>query len=193
MDENIKLLAIKTAERVARKVKKSQVSDFFRFGNNVGLGADGTATKFIDRLAENTALDLINKSKVKVNVLSEEAGFIDNGGKYTFVLDPLDGTRNAYRGIPFYSVSIGVGKKCINDIEYGIVKNIPTGDVYTAEKGFGAFLNGKRFCVPEIPEYNCTSDDDCEDGEFCDIPAGEPGGNCEPVEGCGLIGNHTII
>ena len=103
MDENIKLLAIKTAERVARKVKKSQVSDFFRFGNNVGLGADGTATKFIDRLAENVALDLINKSKVKVNVLSEEAGFIDNGGKYTFVLDPLDGTRNAYRGIPFYS------------------------------------------------------------------------------------------
>ena len=157
MDENIKLLAIKTAERVARKVKKSQVSDFFRFGNNVGLGADGTATKFIDRLAENVALDLINKSKVKVNVLSEEAGFIDNDGKYTFVLDPLDGTRNAYRGIPFYSVSIGIGKNCISDVEYGIVKNIPTGDVYTAEKGFGAYLNGKRFCVPEIPDKELLS------------------------------------
>ena len=157
MDENIKLLARKTAESVARKVKKSHVSDFYRFGNTVGLGADGTATKFIDKLAEDTAFDVINKSKVKVNVLSEEAGFIDNGGKYTFVLDPLDGTRTAYRGIPFYSVSIGVGKKCISDVEYGVVKNIPTGDVYTAEKGFGAFLNGKHFCVPEVPDKELLS------------------------------------
>jgi len=157
MDENIKVLAYKTAESVARKVKKACATDFHRFGNTVGLGADGTATKFIDKLAEDTALSIINKSKIKVNVLSEEAGFIDNNGEYTFVLDPLDGTRNAYRGIPFYSVSIGVGKKCISDIEYGVVKNIPTGDAYTAQKGFGAFLNGKRFCVPEFPDKELLS------------------------------------
>ena len=157
MDENIKLLAIKTAERVARKVKKACVTDFYKFGNTIGLGADGTFTKFIDKLAEDVALSIINKSKVKVNVLSEEAGFIDNGGRYTFILDPLDGTRNAYRGIPFYSVSIAVGKKRINDVEYGIVKNIPTGDVYSAERDFGSFLNGKRFCVPEIPDKELLS------------------------------------
>lgn len=157
MDENIKLLAIKTAEIVAKKVKKACVTDFYRFGNTVGLGADGTITRFIDKLAEDAAFKVINKSNVKVNVLSEEAGFIDNGGKYTFALDPLDGTRNAYRGIPFYSVSIGVGKKCISDVEYGVVKNIPTGDVFTAEKGFGAFLNGKRFCVPEVPDKELLS------------------------------------
>ena len=157
MDENIKVLAYKTAESVARKVKKACATDFHRFGNTVGLGADGTATKFIDKLAEDTALSIINKSKIKVNVLSEEAGFIDNNGEYTFVLDPLDGTRNAYRGIPFYSVSIGVGKKCISDVEYGVVKNIPTGDAYTAQKGFGAFLNGKRFCVPEFPDKELLS------------------------------------
>ncbi len=157
MDENIKLLAQKTAESVAKKVKKACATDFYRFGNTVGLGADGTVTKFIDKLAEDEALNIVNKSKVKVNVLSEEAGVIDNGGKYTFVLDPLDGTRNAYRGIPFYSVSIGVGKKRISDIEYGVVKNIPTGDIYIAEKGFGAFLNGKRFCVPEVPDKELLS------------------------------------
>jgi fructose-1,6-bisphosphatase/inositol monophosphatase family enzyme len=54
-------------------------------------------------------------------------------------------------------VSIGVGKKSISDVEYGIVKNIPTGDVYTAEKCFGAFLNGKRFCVPEVPDKELLS------------------------------------
>ena len=144
MDENIKLLAIKTAESVSRKVKKASSTDFYKFGNTIGLGADGTVTKFIDKLAEDVALNVIEKSKLKVNVLSEEAGFIDNDGKYTFVLDPLDGTRNAYRGIPFYSVSIAVGNKCISDVEYGIVKNIPTGDTYIAEKGVGAFLNHAR-------------------------------------------------
>ena len=157
MDENIKLLAIKTAESVSRKVKKASSTDFYKFGNTIGLGADGTVTKFIDKLAEDVALNVIEKSKLKVNVLSEEAGFIDNDGKYTFVLDPLDGTRNAYRGIPFYSVSIAVGNKCISDVEYGIVKNIPTGDTYIAEKGVGAFLNSKRFCVPEIPDKELLS------------------------------------
>lgn len=157
MDENIKLLARKTAESVSRKVKKASGTDFYKFGNTVGLGADGTVTKFIDKLAEDVALSVIEKSKLKVNVLSEEAGFIDNDAKYTFVLDPLDGTRNAYRGIPFYSVSIAVGKKCISDIEYGIVKNIPTDDIYIAEKGVGAFLNSKRFCVPEIPDKELLS------------------------------------
>ena len=157
MKENLKTLANKTAELVARKVKKSAASEFHKFGNNVGLGADGTVTKYVDKIAEDAAINYLNKSKIKVNVLSEEAGFIDNGAEYTFVLDPLDGTRNAYRGIPFYSVSIGVGKKTISDVEYGIVKNIPTGDVFTAEKGFGAFYNNKKIGVPEVPDKEILS------------------------------------
>jgi fructose-1,6-bisphosphatase/inositol monophosphatase family enzyme len=157
MKENLKSLANKTAEIVSRNVKKAAFSDFHKFGNNVGLGADGTVTKYVDKIAEDAAINYINRSKTKVNLLSEEAGFIDNDAKYTFVLDPLDGTRNAYRGIPFYSVSIGIGKKTLSDIEYGIVKNIPTGDFFTAEKGFGAFYNNKRIGVPEIPDKEILS------------------------------------
>ena len=152
MDEEIKRLANKTAETVARKIKKASSQEFLKFGNNVGLGADGTITKYVDKLAEDIALNYLNKSKTKVNILSEEVGFIDKGAEYTFVLDPIDGTRNAYRGIPFYSVSIGVGKSKISDIEYGIVKNIPAGDIFTAEKKRGAFLNGVRIGTPEIPD-----------------------------------------
>lgn len=157
MKEELKILANKTAETVARRVNKTNKTDFFKFGNNIGMGADGTVTKFIDKYAEDIALDVIRKSKIKVNILSEEVGYINNGSEYTFVLDPIDGTRNAYRGIPFYSVSIGIGKKRISDVEYGIVKNIPTGDIFTAEKGFGAFFNGKRFAVPEIPDKEILS------------------------------------
>lgn len=151
MDEELKFLAIKICDAVSSKVKKASVSDFYKFGNTVGLGADGTVTKYIDKFSEDIVLDIIKKSKLKVNILSEEIGFIDNNGEYTFVLDPIDGTRNAVRGIPFYSVSIGVGKTGLSDIEYGIVKNISTGDVYTAEKKHGAFLNNKHIAIPEVP------------------------------------------
>ena len=157
MDEDLKVLSNKIVESIFRKVRKANSTDFLKFGNNMGLGADGTITKFVDKIAEDTALRVIKKSKTNVNVLSEEAGFIDNSSDYTFVLDPVDGTRNAYRGIPFYSVSLAVGKTSISDVEYGIVKNIPTGDTYIAEKSHGAFLNKTRFAVPEVPDKEILS------------------------------------
>ncbi len=157
MDEKLKLFANQITENISDKIKKLQNSDFHRFGNNVGLGADGTVTKYIDKIAEDIALEKIQKSKIKVNLLSEEVGFIDNNSEYTFVLDPIDGTRNAYRGIPFYSVSLAIGKKSIKDVEYGIVKNIPTGDIFTAEKNIGAFLNNNKIVVPDIPDKQILS------------------------------------
>jgi fructose-1,6-bisphosphatase/inositol monophosphatase family enzyme len=157
MDEKIKSLAKKTVNSVSRKIKRAASTDFTKFNNNIGLGADGTITKYVDKIAEDAAINTIQKSKTKVNVLSEEIGFIDNGAEYTFVLDPLDGTRNAARGIPFYSVSLAVGKKRLSDVEYGIVKNIPTGDLFVAEKGFGAFYNNKRIGVPELPDKEILS------------------------------------
>lgn len=157
MDEELKHLAHKTVDSVSKKIKCAISSDFLKFRNSTGLGADGTITKYVDKVAEDAALNVINKSKMKVNILSEEIGFIDNNAEYTFVIDPIDGTRNAYRGIPFYSVSIAIGKKSISDVEYGIVKNIPTGDIFSAERGFGSFFNKKRIGVPEIPDKEMLS------------------------------------
>jgi len=157
MDEEIKILAQNTVDKTYRKVKRAQSTDFHRFGKNIGIGADGTPTKYIDKIAEDAAISFIKKSPVNVNILSEEAGFLDFKSEYTFVLDPVDGTRNAYRGIPFYSVSLGVGKTSLNDVEYGIVKNISTGDTYVAEKNHGAFVNKKRIMVPETPDKEMLS------------------------------------
>ncbi len=151
MDDELKELANKIANKIYRKVRRSVSSDFYRFGKNMGLGADGTVTKFIDKLAEDVAVKYLKKSKVDVNLLSEEAGIIDNNAEYTIVLDPVDGTRNAFRGIPFYSVSVAVGKRKLSDVEYGVVKNIPNGNVFTAEKNVGAFLNNKKLVVPDVP------------------------------------------
>jgi len=157
MDEEIKMLAHKTVDKIYRKVKRVQSTDFHRFWMNIGIGADGISTKYIDKIAEDAAISFIKKSAVKANILSEEAGFLDFKSDYTFVLDPVDGTRNAYRGIPFYSVSLGIGKTSLNDVEYGIVKNIPTGDIFIAEKNHGAFINKKRIMVPEVPDKEMLS------------------------------------
>lgn len=151
MDEELKLLANKIVDSVCRKIRKSASNDFYKFGSNIGIGADGSITKYVDKIAEDAAVHVLEKSKIKVNVLSEEFGFLDQCGKYTFVLDPIDGTRNAYRGIPFYSVSLAIGKSKMSDVEYGIVKNIPTGDVFTAERGHGAFFNKNRIGLPDVP------------------------------------------
>ncbi len=157
MDEDIKQLAITVVNKIYRGVKKSTKTDFPKWDSNVGIGADGTPTKYIDKLAEDIALKYLAKAKLSVNVLSEEAGFIDNDADYVFVLDPVDGTRNAYRGIPFYTVSLAIGKKTLGDVTYGIVKNIPTGDIFLTEKGRGTYFNNNRIAIPEVPASELLS------------------------------------
>ncbi len=157
MEEKLKQLANHIVDKISKEVKKESRNNFHKLGKIVGIGADGSPTSYIDQVAEDVALTILEKSEVKVNLLSEEKGFVDFGGTYVFVLDPVDGTRNAYRGIPFYSVSLAIGTSKISDIEYGIVKNIPTGDVFTAEKQQGAFLNNTRIRVCEMPSAEMLS------------------------------------
>ncbi len=136
-------LAGRAVDEIDKKIRKE---DRNKFGEFICIGADGTPTNYIDKVAEETGLKIIGK---EVNILSEECGFIDNGSEYTFVIDPIDGTSNAIAGIPFYGVSIAIGRENLNDVLYGIVKNIPTGDVFEAFAGKGAFLNKKRIRVRE--------------------------------------------
>ena len=151
MDEEIKRVACQIVEKIARKLKRTATIEGHRFGTNIGVGADGTPTKYIDKLAEDVALKVLKKADPSLNLLSEEAGFLDFGGDYTAVLDPVDGTRNACRGIPFYSVSLAVGKTHLSDVVLGIVKNIPTGELFLAEQGQGAFFNNHRIGTPDVP------------------------------------------
>jgi fructose-1,6-bisphosphatase/inositol monophosphatase family enzyme len=113
----------------------------------VGEGASGSATSNIDKFAEDAILEYLDDQNVKLNVLSEEAGFIDRGASRTLVVDPIDGTLNCTRGIPFFSVSLAVAKERLRDCDFGLVKNLYTGDTYFARRGGGAELNGHRIGV----------------------------------------------
>ena len=149
MDDEVRQLAYTIIQKIYRKVRRGMKNQFYQMRRVVDIGVDGTPTLYVDRVAEDVAIAVVKKSSTSVNLLSEECGFLDNGGEYTFVLDPVDGTRNAYRGIPFFSVSLAVGSEELSDVSYGIVKNISTGDEFIAEKGKGAFLNNQQIAAIE--------------------------------------------
>ncbi|MEA2054522.1 MAG: inositol monophosphatase family protein [Candidatus Thermoplasmatota archaeon] len=142
--EKLKGICTEIADEIEAKVKEERKKNFACFGKEIRMGADGTHTQYIDKIAEDIALNVVDK---KMNILSEEAGFIDYGMEYTIVIDPIDGTRNAVHDIPFYCTSMAIGKSNLRSIEYALVRNIPAGDTYVAEKGKGAFLNGKKIKV----------------------------------------------
>lgn len=112
----------------------------------VAMGADGTPTTRADRILDDAVLEAAER--LGVSVLSEESGFTDHGGDLTAVVDPLDGSRNAGRGIPFFCAAVGVGRDDLLGLEAGVVHNLVTGDVYAAGRGAGASLNGRPLRAP---------------------------------------------
>lgn len=128
------------AEAVSQVIQKTPPETF---GDILRMGADGTPTKFVDHIAERVILDIL-ETTTGIDLLSEEIGHVDRGGDRILVVDPVDGTTNASRGIPFYCTSLAVGRKDLSDIEAGIVVNLCTGERYEAVKGQGAWLHGPR-------------------------------------------------
>lgn len=133
------LVSIADAVTEAVKAIPSNVD----LGEEICMGADGTPTSQVDKIAENTVLMYIASHKIPFNVLSEEIGFVDNGAKDTLILDPIDGTRNAILGIPYYTVSLAVTGSDLLGVHTALIRNLATGDEYRAEKGKGATYNGR--------------------------------------------------
>ncbi len=109
----------------------------------VGTGAAGSPTEEIDRASERRILQALDEEKVDWNVVSEEVGFVDRGGRRTLVLDPIDGTHNALRRLPAVSISLALGERNLDGIDLGVVHDLPTGVTYWAERGGGAFRDGR--------------------------------------------------
>jgi myo-inositol-1(or 4)-monophosphatase len=112
----------------------------------IGVGASGDKTYPIDKIAEDIIISGLDESREAMTIVSEELGIKDikSGGK-KILIDPIDGSRNAVSGIPFYCTSIAVvDGNTVGDIELAYVVNLINGDEFWAERGKGAFLNGER-------------------------------------------------
>lgn len=118
-------------------------------GEAVGIGASGDQTYAIDKLAEDIIVSVLEKSGESLTIVSEEIGGKEIRGGGTIVLiDPVDGSRNAVAGIPFYGTSIAVaGGETIGDVFLSYVINLVTGDEFWANRGDGAYLRGERIAT----------------------------------------------
>ena len=108
----------------------------------VAMGADGSPTEELDRLAEAEILRALEAEGVDWNLLSEEIGPVDRGGGRTLVVDPIDGSHNALRGRPFYAVSLALGAESLAGIEIGLVRDLHHGTTWWGARGSGAFKDG---------------------------------------------------
>lgn len=122
----------------------------------IGMGADNTPTKYIDKVAEDIAISIIRENKMCNLLLSEEAGKVRLEGRLgTIFLDPVDGTYNATMNIPFYALSIAYAEN--GDIIRAFVGNLANGDIFTATKGQGAYLNNNILHVSDIHELHASA------------------------------------
>lgn len=107
-----------------------------------GIGADGTPTMRVDALVEHRILE--DLARHRVNVLSEEAGFLDYGSACTVVLDPVDGSANAAAGVPLCAVSAALAID--GDFRQALTCWLHTGDTWhaTVDESYGPDGNPLR-------------------------------------------------
>ena len=109
----------------------------------VGAGKGGDETTAIDKAAETAILARLRAVAEPLTIVSEEIGVFGDGPTVV-VVDPIDGSLNAKRGIPFFAVSIAVADgRTMGDVHFGYVYDFGTGEEWVARRGRGATVNGE--------------------------------------------------
>jgi myo-inositol-1(or 4)-monophosphatase len=97
--------------------------------------------------AEERIVAVIKEKFPRHNILAEEKKYAETDSEFRWVIDPLDGTNNYAHSLPIFSVSIGVAKA--GEVICGVIYDPTRNELFHAERGNGAFLNGKRINVSD--------------------------------------------
>jgi len=115
-----------------------------------GVGAGGDISRNIDIIAEKTVLDYLREINFECVVLGEECGRVElsNNPKGFIIMDAIDGSANAVRGVPFFcsSLAFAVENK-LSSVTDGVITNLANGEMYWASKDKGSFFNNKQIKV----------------------------------------------
>jgi len=137
---NLIFLALKEANKSIRKAK----------GRPLNRGAFGHITYDVDKLAEEAIVKVLKEKLSNISIVSEEMGYLEGEGELLALIDPIDGTTNYLRGLPFYASTllISKGKKYKDVIACGVFDH-SSKNFYFAQRGLGAFKNKKKIRVKD--------------------------------------------
>ena len=133
--------------QAAMKAGRSLARDFGEVQNlQVSLKGPGDYVSAADRRAEEIVYTELSKARPGYSFLMEERGEVaGDDGQHRWLVDPLDGTTNFLHGIPIFAVSIALERQ--GQLVAGVVYNPAMDELYTAERGGGAFMNDRRLRV----------------------------------------------
>jgi myo-inositol-1(or 4)-monophosphatase len=133
--------------KAARKAGRALKRDFGEVENlQVSLKGPANFVTAADRRAEETLFEELSHARPGYSFLGEEGGKREGPDKtHTWIVDPLDGTSNFLHGIPHFAISIALERE--GTVVAGVIYNPANDDLFTAERGKGAFLNDRRLRV----------------------------------------------
>lgn len=123
------------------------VRDYFRQRVKIEYKGDVDLVTVADRASEKLIVERLRALWPAFNIMGEEGTRQESGSEYRWYVDPLDGTTNFAHGYPVFCISIGLERQ--GEIIAGVLYDPTRDELFAAEKGRGAYLNGERIHVSQ--------------------------------------------
>ncbi|TVQ37423.1 MAG: inositol monophosphatase [Geminicoccaceae bacterium] len=132
--------------QAAQKAARSLARDFGEVEQlQVSIKGPGDFVSAADRRAEKLIVDELRRARPGFGFLAEEGGADGKEATSRWIIDPLDGTSNFLHGLPHFAISIALETQ--GELVAGLVFDPIKQEVFTAEKGQGAYMNDRRLRV----------------------------------------------
>ncbi|MFZ0282190.1 MAG: inositol monophosphatase family protein [Bacteroidales bacterium] len=143
-------IEIENAAREAGRfiLRESEVFDI----NSAESKGLNNFVSYVDKQSEKMLIERLAPLIPEAGFIAEEGTSVKKGLKYNWVIDPLDGTTNFLHRVHPYAVSIGLRDD--DEVIAGVVHEVSGDETFTAWKGGGAWLNGKKIHVSDTPKLS---------------------------------------
>ena len=130
-----------------RKAARGVQRDYGELANlQVSVKGPGDYVTAADQRCDKLLREELGKARPHYNFLTEETGVVKGSDPdHRFIIDPIDGTTNFMHAVPLFAITVALERK--GELVVGVTYNPVTDELFTAEKGQGAFINNKRLRV----------------------------------------------